>query len=81
MTADADVVIVGGGPAGLAAAIELRRLGVARVVVLEREAVPGGVPRHTGHLGFGLLRDLHRVLSGPRYAARYARTARDAGVD
>jgi thioredoxin reductase len=75
-----DVVVVGGGPAGLAAALELRRLGVKRVVVLEREREAGGVPRHTDHTGFGL-RDLHRWLRGPRYAARYRALAAAAGVD
>ncbi len=80
MSGDADVAIVGGGPAGLAAAIELRRRGVGRVVVLERERDAGGIPRHTQHLGFGL-RDLRRMLSGPAYAARYADGARAAGVD
>jgi len=74
------VVVVGGGPAGLAAAIALRRLGADRVVVLDREAEPGGVPRHCDHLGFGL-RDFHRVLGGPRYAARYATLAERAGVE
>ena len=65
MTApDVDVLVVGGGPAGLAAAIELRRLGVGRVLVIEREDEAGGTPRHASHLGFGL-RDLHRVLDGP----------------
>jgi thioredoxin reductase len=76
----ADVAIVGGGPAGLAAALELRRLGVSRVVVLEREPEAGGIPRHTHHTGFGL-RDLHRVLSGPSYAARYVTRARAAGAE
>ena len=75
-----DVAIVGGGPTGLAAALELRRLGVARVLVLEREREAGGVPRHTDHTGFGL-RDLRRVLRGPAYAARYRRDATAAGVD
>jgi thioredoxin reductase len=75
-----DVVVVGGGPAGLAAAIELRGLGVKRVVVVEREREAGGVPRHTDHLGFGL-RDLHRCLRGPRYAARYRALAAEAEVD
>lgn len=77
---DVDVLIVGGGPAGLAAAIELRRLGVQRVMVLDREPQAGGIPRHAAHIGFGL-RDMHRVLTGPRYAARYIRLARDAGVN
>ncbi len=77
---DAAAIIVGGGPAGLAAAIELRRHGVGPVVVLEREREAGGIPRHTDHTGFGL-RDLHRMLSGPRYAARYRRLAARAGVD
>jgi thioredoxin reductase len=75
-----DVLVVGGGPAGLAAAIELRRRGVARVVIVDREAQLGGIPRHSMHTGFGL-RDLHRVLSGPAYAARYVELASRAGVD
>src|SRR5262249_15002529 len=75
-----DVLIVGAGPAGLAAAIELRRLGVARVVVLERERDAGGVPRHSAHTGFGL-RDLRRLLSGPQYAARYVHLATQAGIE
>jgi thioredoxin reductase len=79
-TSTAEVVIVGGGPAGLSAAIELRRRGAGRVVVYERELQPGGVPRHTAHLGYGL-RDLHRVTTGPRYAATLARRAERAGVE
>jgi len=75
-----DVLIVGGGPAGLAAALELRRRGVARVLVAEREDTAGGIPRHADHTGFGL-RDLHRLLSGPQYAARYVRNAHTAGVE
>lgn len=75
-----DVLVVGGGPAGLAAAIELRRLGVQRVLALEREEHAGGIPRHSAHTGFGL-RDLHRLLDGPRYAARYVQLASDAGVE
>jgi NADPH-dependent 2,4-dienoyl-CoA reductase/sulfur reductase-like enzyme len=74
------VVVVGAGPAGLAAAIELRRRGVADVLVLEREREPGGIPRHAAHQGFGA-RDLHRVLSGPAYGRRYADLARAAGAE
>lgn len=63
------MIIVGSGPAGLAAATELRRLGIRDVVVLEREQHAGGVPRHCGHPGFGW-REFRRILSGPEYAKR-----------
>jgi thioredoxin reductase len=76
----ADVAIVGGGPAGLAAAAQIRRARAARVVVLDREAEPGGIPRHAKHQGFGI-RDLHRAMSGPRYAARLAEDADRAGAE
>ena len=75
-----DVAIVGGGPAGLAAAIALRGRGVARVTVLEREATAGGVPRHCGHPPFGM-RELGRVLTGPAYARRLVAMAMAAGAD
>jgi NADPH-dependent 2,4-dienoyl-CoA reductase/sulfur reductase-like enzyme len=75
----ADVIVVGGGPAGLACAIELRNRGVADVLVLDREARAGGIPRHCGHQGFGL-RDLRRLMPGPRYARRYVDLARKAGA-
>lgn len=74
------VVVVGGGPAGLAAATELGRLGVGAVVVLERETEPGGIPRHADHQGFGA-RDLRRVLRGPDYARERAARARAAGAE
>jgi thioredoxin reductase len=76
----AEIAIVGGGPAGLAAAIELRRRGVGELVVVEREDEAGGIPRHARHQGFGL-RDLRRPLSGPAYARRYAGAARAAGAE
>jgi thioredoxin reductase len=75
-----EVVVIGAGPAGLAAAIELRRRGVADVLVLEREVAPGGIPRHAQHQGFGL-RDLRRPLSWPSYASRYAALAARAGAE
>ena len=74
------IVVVGAGPAGLAAALELRTRGVPEVLVLEREPEPGGIPRHAHHQGFGL-RDLRRSLSGPRYARRYAELATRAGAE
>ena len=74
-----DVLIVGAGPAGLAAATELRRLAVGQVLVVDREQQPGGVPRHSAHTGYGL-RDRHRVLTGPAYSRSYADTAARAGA-
>ncbi|HEX5896009.1 MAG TPA: NAD(P)/FAD-dependent oxidoreductase [Thermoleophilaceae bacterium] len=74
------VIVIGAGPSGLAAALELRRRGAADVLVLEREADPGGIPRHARHQGFGL-RDLRRPLSGPAYARRYAELATAAGAE
>ena len=52
-----DVLVVGAGPAGLAAAAALRRLGVGNVTVVDREPELGGIPRLCHHTGFGL-RDL-----------------------
>ena len=75
-----DVAIIGAGPAGLAAATALKRGGVERVVILERECVAGGIPRHCGHPPFGL-REFHRIMAGPSYARRLVETARDAGAD
>ena len=63
-----DVIIVGGGPTGLSAARRLTDLGIRDVVVLEREAEAGGIPRHCGHLGFGW-QSHRRLWSGPRFAA------------
>ncbi len=76
---DVDVLVVGGGPAGLSAARTLALAGVGRVEVLEREAQAGGIPRHSDHPGFGL-RDLHRALRGPAYAHRLADAAVAAGA-
>ncbi len=80
MSDRARVAIVGGGPAGLAAARELARRGVRDVVVFEREAEAGGIPRHARHQGFGL-RDLRRPLSGPAYAGRLRELARAGGAE
>ncbi|WP_031771789.1 NAD(P)/FAD-dependent oxidoreductase, partial [Pseudomonas aeruginosa] len=80
ITEQVDVAIVGSGPAGLAAAIELRRQGVARVCVLERDGEAGGIPRHCAHPPFGL-REHGRLLTGPAYAQRNVEQAERAGVD
>jgi thioredoxin reductase len=74
-----DVLVIGAGPAGLAAATRLAEAGVATVQVIDREQHAGGIPRHCHHTGFGL-RDLHRMLSGPDYARRHIAAALRAGV-
>jgi NADPH-dependent 2,4-dienoyl-CoA reductase/sulfur reductase-like enzyme len=79
MTSESDVLILGGGPAGLSCARALRRLGIHNTVLLEREGTLGGIPRHCGHLGFGL-REFGRVYTGPDYAKRLADEASGADL-
>ena len=79
-THETDVLIVGAGPAGLSSAIALKRRGVARVTVVDREPEPGGMPRLCHHTGFGVW-DFHRLYTGPAYARRYVQLARDHGVE
>lgn len=71
---EVDVLVVGAGPAGLSAAAMLRRLGVARVLVVDREAVPGGIPRHCAHPPYGL-REFGRLMTGPGHARRIVAAA------
>lgn len=65
-----DVIIIGGGPAGLAAALELHKAGVTDLLILEREDKLGGILRQCIHDGFGLGR-FGESLSGPEYAQRF----------
>ncbi|HEY5841240.1 MAG TPA: FAD-dependent oxidoreductase [Mycobacterium sp.] len=75
-----DVAIIGAGPAGLAAATRLAATHRRRVLVLDREATPGGIPRHCDHPGYGM-RDMRTFVSGPAYARRLVREAREAGAE
>lgn len=72
MTAEAaDVLVIGAGPAGLSAARVLASRGISKVLVVDREAEPGGIPRFCQHATFGLT-DYLRPMSGPSYARRLA---------
>ncbi|GAA2374181.1 NAD(P)/FAD-dependent oxidoreductase [Streptomyces cuspidosporus] len=75
-----DVLIIGGGPAGLTAAAELADRRAGHILVVDREHAAGGIPRHSDHTGYGL-RDLRRVMSGPAYARHLVDRATRAGVE
>jgi thioredoxin reductase len=66
-----DVAVIGGGPAGLAAALGARRAGAGRVLLLEREKTLGGILNQCVHDGFGLFL-YQETISGPEYAERLA---------
>jgi NADPH-dependent 2,4-dienoyl-CoA reductase/sulfur reductase-like enzyme len=74
-----DVLVIGGGPAGLTAAAHLAPRVPGQVLVLEREPEAGGIPRHSDHTGYGV-RDLRRVMTGPAYARRLTADALRAGA-
>ncbi len=74
-----DVLIVGAGPSGLRAAADLAPTVSGEVLVLERENVAGGIPRHSDHLGYGI-RDMNTFISGPHYARILRDKATSAGA-
>ncbi len=65
-----DLVIIGGGPAGLAAADSAREMGIKSILILERDNKLGGILNQCIHTGFGL-HTFQEELTGPEYAARY----------
>lgn len=72
-----DIVIIGGGPAGLAAAVSAKRNGIDRVLMLERDKELGGILNQCIHNGFGL-HTFGEELTGPEYAGRFiAQAAKD----
>lgn len=65
-----DLVVVGGGPAGMAAALKARECGVSNIIILERAETLGGILEQCIHTGFGL-HYFGEELSGPEYAAKF----------
>jgi NADPH-dependent 2,4-dienoyl-CoA reductase/sulfur reductase-like enzyme len=79
-TLHCDVLVIGSGPAGLAAATRARETGAGCVLVIERNREPGGILNQCIHNGFGLSY-FGSDLTGPEYAARWQMLAEQAGVD
>lgn len=74
-----DVVIVGGGPAGLAAAVSAKNHGAGSILILERDSSLGGILNQCIHSGFGLHR-FKEELTGPEYANRYIQLVEELGI-
>lgn len=74
-----EIVVIGAGPAGMAAAIEAKRSGAGSVLVIDRDIETGGILNQCIHSGFGLLR-FNEELTGPEYAERCSRTLVESGV-
>ena len=72
-------VIIGGGSAGLSAAVTLKKQGIEDILVIEKDSEPGGILEQCIHNGFGL-QTFGEQLSGPAYAERYVDMARELNV-
>lgn len=75
-----DVVIIGGGPAGLAAAVSAREAGIRSILVLERDRELGGILNQCIHNGFGL-HTFKEELTGPEYAKKYIDRVKELGIE
>ena len=75
-----DIVIIGGGPAGLAAAISAKENGCDSILILEREEELGGILNQCIHNGFGL-HVFKEELTGPEYADRYIKKVKHLGIE
>lgn len=75
-----DIAVIGAGPAGLAAAVAAYDAGARSIVIIEREASPGGILNQCIHAGFGL-HTFNEELTGPEYAARFIEQVRERKID
>ena len=77
---DYELAVVGGGPAGMAAALKAKENGVEKIIVLERAETLGGILEQCIHTGFGL-HYFGEELSGPEYAGRFMKLLEDTDID
>ena len=75
-----DIVIIGGGPAGLAAALAAKKEGAESILILERDKELGGILNQCIHNGFGL-HTFQEELTGPEYAARFIRMVKEQQIE
>lgn len=75
-----DLVVIGGGPAGMAAALKAKEMGVKKIIVLERADTLGGILEQCIHAGFGL-HYFGEELSGPEYAYRFIKQVEQTDID
>lgn len=75
-----DIVVIGGGPAGLAAAIEARKNGAKNILIIERDRELGGILQQCIHNGFGL-HTFKEELTGPEYAERFIKELITMGIE
>ncbi len=75
-----DLVIIGGGPAGMSAAIAARESGIQDILILEREGQLGGILQQCIHNGFGLHK-FGEELTGPEYAWKYEKRVNELGIE
>ena len=75
-----DIVIIGGGPAGLAAAVSAKKNGIESILILERDRELGGILNQCIHNGFGL-HTFKEELTGPEYAGRFIKQAEELNIE